>query len=110
MSGGGILNIGAVDLYANSASAVYYDDISLKYQVQPWSDNFDSYATNSSLHGQGGWKGWANDPAATAYTRDTQALSAPNSVEIMTTSDLVHEYTGYDTGVWYYTAMQYIPI
>ena len=27
-----------------------------------WSDNFDSYATNSSLHGQGGWKGWGNDP------------------------------------------------
>ena len=49
-------------------------------------------------------------PAATAYTRDTYALSAPNSVEIMTTSDLVHEYTGITSGVWHYTAKQYIPI
>ena len=29
VSGGGILNIGAVDLFANGASAVYYDDLSL---------------------------------------------------------------------------------
>ena len=29
MSGGGILNINAVDLFANTASVVYYDDISL---------------------------------------------------------------------------------
>lgn len=29
MSGGGELNIGALDLYANGASSVYYDDLSL---------------------------------------------------------------------------------
>lgn len=29
VSGGGVLDIAAVDLYANSASAIYYDDISL---------------------------------------------------------------------------------
>ncbi len=29
ISGGGVLNIGAVDLFANFASSVYYDDISL---------------------------------------------------------------------------------
>jgi hypothetical protein len=29
MSGGGAVNIGAVDLFANGATAVYYDDISL---------------------------------------------------------------------------------
>ncbi len=28
----------------------------------PWSDDFDSYANDSALHGQGGWKGWDNDP------------------------------------------------
>jgi hypothetical protein len=37
MSGGGALNIGAVDLYANGASPVYYDDISLSQFVDtPW--------------------------------------------------------------------------
>ncbi|HOZ38193.1 MAG TPA: hypothetical protein PLH64_05525 [Anaerolineaceae bacterium] len=29
MSGGGIENIAAVDLYANGASSVYYDNLSL---------------------------------------------------------------------------------
>jgi hypothetical protein len=109
LSGGGILNIGAVDLWGNNASAVYYDDLSLVMPVVDWSDNFDSYPTDTSLHGLGGWKGWFNDPAATAYTRDTYARSTPNSAEITGASDLVHEYMGYTEGTWYYTAWQYIP-
>jgi hypothetical protein len=74
-----------------------------------WSDNFDSYATDSQLHGQGGWKGWFNDINAGAFTRDEQAFSTPNSVEILGASDLVHEFEGYTTGVWVFTAWQYIP-
>ncbi len=74
-----------------------------------WSDNFDSYETGSSMHGQGGWKGWANSPAATAYTSDVQAVSAPNSVAIEGASDLVHEYAGYNSGTWVYTAKQFVP-
>jgi len=60
--------------------------------VAQWSDNFDSYATNSQLHGQGGWKGWFNDPNAGAFTSGAQFVSAPNSVNINGASDLVHEY------------------
>ena len=78
-------------------------------ELVDWSDNFDSYATDLQLHGVGGWKGWANDPNAGAFTRDEQALSTPNSVEIVGASDLVHEYSGYDTGWWVYTAWQYVP-
>jgi hypothetical protein len=74
-----------------------------------WFDNFDSYGTDVSLHGVGGWKGWGNSPAATAYTRNTYARSTPNSVEIVNVSDLVHEYSGYTSGIWNYTAWQYIP-
>ena len=74
-----------------------------------WSDNFDSYATGVSLHGLGGWKGWANDPAAAAYTIDTHAHSTPNSVNINSTADLVHEYDAITSGEWVYTAWQYIP-
>ncbi len=48
-----------------------------------WSDNFDSYATGSQLHGQGGWKGWFNDPAAGALASSAQARSAPNSADIV---------------------------
>ncbi|MGH2542082.1 MAG: S8 family serine peptidase, partial [Ardenticatenaceae bacterium] len=74
-----------------------------------WSDNFDAYATGSQLHGQGGWKGWGNDPTFGALTSDAQAISSPNSAEIVDLSDLVHEYSGYTSGQWVYTAWQYIP-
>ena len=74
-----------------------------------WADNFDSYATGSQMHGQGGWKGWDNNPAFGALTSDVEALSAPNSVDILGNSDLVHEYSGYTSGQWVYTAWQFIP-
>lgn len=74
-----------------------------------WSDNFDSYATGSQMHGQGGWKGWDNSPAAGALTSSVQARSAPNSVDILGASDLVHEYSGYTSGSWVYKAWQYVP-
>lgn len=73
-----------------------------------WADDFDSYATGSQLHGQGGWKGWFDDPAAGALTSDGQANSAPNSAAILGASDLVHEYNE-TSGQWVYTAWQYIP-
>ena len=107
----GIRNIGAVDLFANGATSVYYDDMSLE-QVGTgvvWSENFDAYAAGSSMHGQGGWKGWDDDPTWTAYVSDAKSQSPENSVDIKTTADLVHEYDGYTSGVYVYTAWIYIP-
>jgi hypothetical protein len=77
--------------------------------VAQWGDNFDAYDTDISLHGVGGWKGWDNSPAWTAYTRDEVVRSAPNAVEIEGNSDLIHEYDA-DSGDWTYTAWQYIPL
>lgn len=74
-----------------------------------WSDNFDAYDTGSSMHGQGGWAGWEGDSTWTAYTTDAQAYSPPNSVDIVDTADLVHQYTGYTSGQWVYKAQQFIP-
>jgi hypothetical protein len=71
-------------------------------------EDFDAYVTGSSLHGQGGWKGWDNDPTWTAYTSNLEANSAPNSAEIMGFADLVHEF-GFAGGILELTAMQYIP-
>jgi subtilisin family serine protease len=75
-----------------------------------FSENFDSYVAGSNVHGQGGWKGWANDPAAAATVVDTQSVSAPNSIEIVTTSDLIHEFSGYTSGAWTITAKQFVPV
>ncbi len=75
----------------------------------PWSDDFDSYANDSSLHGQGGWKGWDNDPAWTGYVRDDQPKSAPHSLESMGDTDLIHEYPGVEEGTVVYSAWAYVP-
>ena len=74
-----------------------------------WSDNFDSYALGTDLHGVGGWKGWDNDPTWTAYVSNTQAQSTPHSVEIVGNSDLVHEYSGYTSGNYTFKTYVYIP-
>jgi hypothetical protein len=76
--------------------------------AQVFTEDFESYASGSPLHGQGGWKGWDNTASAGAPTSDTYAVSGTNSVEIIGAADLVHEFdiTG---GRWEFTAMQYIP-
>ncbi len=77
-----------------------------------WIDNFDSYTNDQFLDGgddDGGWNGWGYSPAAGAYVRDDYSFSSPYSVEIVGATDLVHEYSGYTSGVWNYKAMQYIP-
>jgi hypothetical protein len=109
VSSNGARNIGAVDLFGNGASTVYYDDLSLFPVGVDWYDNLDSYATGSQAHGQGGWKGWLNNPAVSALITGTVTRSTPNALQITGASDLVHEYNGYTTGAWRYTAWQYIP-
>jgi subtilisin-like proprotein convertase family protein len=98
-----ISNVGAAQLDWS-----IYEDNSNSPTSGPWSENFDSYPIGTDLHGVGDWKGWGNEPTATAFTTDTQSLSAPASVDIVTDADLVHEYT-VDSGSWTYTAWQFVP-
>jgi len=78
-----------------------------------WSDNFDSYASGSQLHGQGGWYAWDNNSATTAYVTDDQSRSSPNSVEIKWNSgvseDIVHTFSNVNSGKWRIVAWQYVP-
>jgi len=78
-------------------------------ELVDWFDDFDSYQTGAQMHGLGGWKGWGDSVTWGAFTTDLYAHSITNSVEIVTDSDLVHEYSGYTSGIWTYTAWQYIP-
>ncbi|MBW8040906.1 MAG: hypothetical protein FVQ85_13000 [Planctomycetes bacterium] len=71
-------------------------------------ETFDEYPIGSSLHGQGGWIGWENDPAATAFVTMEQFRSPPQSVDISGTSDMVHPFC-VSGGVWSCSAWQYIP-
>jgi len=74
-----------------------------------WSDNFDAYVAGTGLNGQGGWECWDANPAADALVSDLYALSSPNSAEILTTSDLIHQWTGATSGLWIFTCYQYVP-
>ncbi|MFZ2487073.1 MAG: S8 family serine peptidase [Anaerolineae bacterium] len=99
-----ISNTGGVNLNWN-----IFEDNAARAANVDWSENFDSYAIGSQLIGQGGWEGWGGSAAAGALTSSAQAKSAPNSAAIQGSSDLVHQYSGYTSGVWNYTAWQYIP-
>lgn len=74
-----------------------------------WSDNFDSYADGTVLDGVGGWGGWNDDPNAAGVVSDDQSLSSPHSISVSGTGDAVHPFSGYASGVWTFTAYQYIP-
>jgi hypothetical protein len=109
--GSGELNIAAVDLFANGATSVFYDDMTLEEigGSVVWSENFDSYSNGQDIHGVGGWKGWDNDPTWTAYVSNAQSRSPENSIDIKANADLIHEYDGYTSGQYLYTAWIYLP-
>jgi hypothetical protein len=77
-------------------------------RASEFTEGFETYAAGASVHGQGGWKGWDNVAAAGAPVSNRVAHGGRNSVEILGSSDLVHEFrlTG---GKWTLTAYQYIP-
>jgi uncharacterized repeat protein (TIGR01451 family) len=74
----------------------------------PFSEDFDSYNDGDQMHGVNGWKGWGNDVNAGALVSNLQSRSGPNSVDVNTASDLVHEFSA-SSGQWILTAWQYIP-
>jgi hypothetical protein len=74
-----------------------------------WSDNFDAYPAGP-LIGNGGWEGWDLSALADANVVPTPNRSAPNSVEILPTSDVVNDMGGLQSGgQWEFTGWCYIP-
>jgi len=78
-------------------------------QAQVFSDNFDSYAAGSTIAGQGGWETWASNPAANATVVNSQSYSAPNSLAVQDAADIVHQFGGLTTGLWYAKVRTYVP-
>lgn len=73
-----------------------------------FTEDFESYAAGSAMHGQGGWKGWDNDPTWGAPATSAYASSGSISVEIGGNADLVHEFNTAG-GEWQFSTMQFIP-
>jgi hypothetical protein len=78
-------------------------------QGQFFFDNFDSYAAGSTIAGQGGWETWAGDPGANAMVSNAFSHSAPNSLAVSGTADIVHQFAGVTTGTWYAKVQTYVP-
>ena len=82
-------------------------------QPFPFDDRFDTYVTGSTIAGQGGWQTWDNNPAADTIVTAAQSLTPPNSLLIAgvgaNQADIVHTFTGVDTGTWHAKVMTYVP-
>ena len=74
-----------------------------------WLEDFDIYDAGSQMHGQGGWKGFDNNPAAGALVAADESHSPPHSVSIQDQSNLLHEFSGADQRRWVFRAWQFVP-
>ena len=72
-------------------------------------DDFDSYAAFTLIAGQGGWETWDNNPAWDTHVSPLQSFSSPNSLYVADAADIVHQFSGVNSGVWYAKAQAYVP-
>lgn len=96
----GLWALAAVSLVAAAPATV---------EAQFFTDNFDTYLTGSTIAGQGGWETWDNNPAADTTVVSTQAFSSPNSLLVAGAADIVHRFTGVNSGIWYVRTRTFIP-
>ena len=76
----------------------------------PFSDNFDSYANNSGLAGQGGWEKWDAAASVDATVTNAQASSAPHSIRMVPQTDVIQRTTpNIASGKWELKCMTYYP-
>lgn len=74
-----------------------------------YGDDFEAYANGTVMQGVGGWKGWDNSPAAAGTASNVQAHSGSISMAAGPAADAVHEFTGFNSGVYDIIAWTYLP-
>lgn len=76
-----------------------------------WMETFDSYASGSSIIGQGAWVGWEQVGTDDAIVTNAESFSASNSLQMggASTIDLVPQITGATSGIWNVNVMTYVP-
>ena len=96
----GLWALAAVSLVAAAPATV---------EAQFFTENFDSYVAGSTIAGQGGWETWDNNPAANTTVSNTQSFSSPNSLLVAGPADIVHQFTGVNSGIWYIRTRTFTP-
>jgi hypothetical protein len=97
----GLWALAAVSLVAAAAPATV--------EAQFFTERFDTYLAGSTIAGQGGWETWDNNPAANTTVVNTQSFSAPNSLLVAGPADIVHRFTGVNSGIWYVRTRTFVP-
>jgi hypothetical protein len=80
-------------------------------EVMAFCENFDAYAVNSGINGQGGWEGWyGTGPTAPVIAGPSGSLSGPNCLRYdgAAFNDNVHRMD-FTNGKFYATASVYMP-
>lgn len=90
-------------------SVVVFLAIAVVPAMGAWSEDFQSYNLGSVLTGQGGWAGWDGGSASATVSDAHPKFAGDQAVMMGTNDDVVHEYSGYTSGQFVYSAMQYIP-
>jgi hypothetical protein len=78
-------------------------------QGQFFFDDFDSYTAGSTIAGQNGWEAWGGSAAADAFVVNNQSHSSPNSLAVNGSADIVHQFSGVTSGMWYAKVWTYVP-
>jgi hypothetical protein len=91
------------------AVAVWIVALPARVDAQFFEENFDTYAAGSTIGGQGGWEPWDLNPAADTIVTNAQSFTPPNSLLIGGAADIVHQFSGVTSGIWYAKARVFIP-
>jgi hypothetical protein len=91
------------------AVVVWLAALPARVDAQFFFDPFDSYITGSNIGGQGGWELWDNNPGVDTIVTNARAFNPPNSLLIAGAADIVHQFEGVTSGVWFARALVYIP-
>jgi hypothetical protein len=73
-----------------------------------WYEDFDQYALGSLLDGQGGWAGWDGGPLTAVISNDHAKYVGDQHAKLFQNDDAVQEHSGYTSGQWTYTGLQYL--
>ena len=102
------------DFQVNSAS--YAMEISV-HTDSPWTEQFEDYPLGSDIVGQGGWEFWFGAPSSLgARVTNNEVHSGGQALKIMgaedpaLADDILHQFSGCNSGVWKFTAWQFIPL
>jgi len=108
------MNINGFEGFAPDGEVEDYA-VEIREETAEWSDGFEEYAVNTDIVGQGSWEIWGGvSSSPTAKITDENSLSGTKSLKIhgnanMSGDDIVQQCNGCDSGVWEFSAWQYIP-